>query len=212
MLHPRVPPTIRALPPLQNIALLQSEEGKDERETREALSLRSIVAEKSVMDVDGMDVQDSTTVTVLPAQKFPQTIPETSIPLQSSQLTTPLANILPVVSPVTIGQGSSPTTMMPIDQCTSVEVTTVEENVEFRVTTTPRDQHTAVRHDAQTPPIEDSSHILDAHARDTFVSPVSAALEPEFIEKHESMAIDSDEEIMDLPVVNPESDTDSEEY
>lgn len=51
MLHPRLPPLLRALPSLDTIALSSIDEGKDERETRESIGLR--IGDDNTMQIDG---------------------------------------------------------------------------------------------------------------------------------------------------------------
>jgi len=84
MLHPRLPPLLRSLPPLDTIALSSVEEGTDERETRQSLGLRT--GDDNSMQVDGPQ-SDSIFV--------PQTSelqPATSVVGPGASSSTPLAD------------------------------------------------------------------------------------------------------------------------
>ncbi|EJD01578.1 uncharacterized protein FOMMEDRAFT_142163 [Fomitiporia mediterranea MF3/22] len=203
MLHPRLPPLLRSLPSLDTIALCRSEEGTEERKTRESLDLRSICEDKESEEVD--ELQPSTTA----HETLQKTAVESSQELMCSTTDTPVP---PVVIPAVPIRPAAPLVVRPVQ----VEISVAPEAPRLdAVSDASHPQDASIDPDEpKLPPgpgpkgtetIPETRLVPPAEARNT-EPPSYRSTEPT------RMFVDDEDEDGDIemPVLNMESDTDSE--
>lgn len=213
MIHPRLPPLVRALPSYGSLALVYDEEGKEERSTRESLGLRQAVEGPSNVDedVNMQDVQPqpvpvnappmtpsspiisgrNRNITELvnnssePKSAFAAPTPENTRAIKSAPFPQEVSGTLPAANTVTITQVTEE----------------VVEQVEDRTLAPEQAVEPFITH--VLPPIVNTSKpaVPQLVGQETAKANTREAI---------SMAVDSEEDF-EFPALNMESDTDDEE-
>ncbi|KAH8118617.1 rRNA processing/ribosome biogenesis-domain-containing protein [Phellopilus nigrolimitatus] len=195
MLHPRVPPVLRPLPSLDTVALTRAEESTDERMARENLGLCSM---SDGMDVGtGMGDPDGSTSTS-ETQQHMQTLPD----IPNKAVPPAVFPAAPVESAVPLAQPAlfSPEPMPTATKAVAASTMVMESPIKQKQVAQPSGSSFSNRIQNQTaqatPP---SSQVQDVQSRPSRPS-----------DTVQMVVDDEEDDDIEIPTLNMESDTESE--
>ena len=212
MIHPRLPPLIRSLPSLDSITLCKNNESKDEKETREKLGLDSNADDVISHENKRNEVQANDISTTQGIQQ--------NVPTYAPQIAT---GVVPVVTPFN-SFNSRPSSTVQMDVHMEVETTQtfssqanntviprVKDNeVDVTTTSSSTTQQTIVVPRANVIPRSVAESIQAPKVTPEVRPTVPQNQQPPVQSGPYTVASD-DEEDIEMPELNLESDTDPEE-
>lgn len=197
ILHPRLPPLLRSLPALDAIALWHSEEGSEERKTRELLGLRSDM-DGNIVDEGARDQGPTHDVRQFTNRPNPDPAPQKSVVEHPAP---------PVMIPAAPFRLATPILADPSVATDTTLAQTLQAGVES-VASNGIDAPSEVAKPKTPPKPEEGREISVVQQPD----PLDTQQQPPRPDETSQMVVDDDDEDEDIemPVLDPASPTDSE--